>query len=129
MNIFSTSDYGSHYNRQKLFDKLTKLPGQILLPIAVKVFLLYELLKEQDSSPFLKAVIIGTLGYLICPVDAIPDMLPGGYVDDIALMTTLLAGVDHKLSDEIRRRAEFHTRRYADDKAAGDNKEKEGVKT
>ncbi|MBW2671708.1 MAG: DUF1232 domain-containing protein, partial [Deltaproteobacteria bacterium] len=27
-------------------------------------------------------IIVGTLAYLICPFDAIPDFLPGGFLDD-----------------------------------------------
>lgn len=111
MNIFTTA-YSNHYSHQKLFSKLHKLPGKILSLLLFKTFLLYELLKEHDTSVFIKAAIVGTLGYLVCPIDAIPDLLPGGYIDDMAMMTTLLAGVDHLISDEIKRRAKACADRF-----------------
>lgn len=46
------------------------------------------------ATPAQIAVIIGALGYFISPVDAVPDLLPGGLVDDggvIALAVSTLA--------------------------------------
>lgn len=106
MKIFFTNIYSNYFTDKKFFSKLSKLPGKILSLLLVRTFLLYELLKEQQTSVFIKTAIIATLGYLICPIDVVPDFLPGGYVDDIALMTSLLAAVDHLISDEIKRKAE-----------------------
>lgn len=39
-----------------------------------------------------KAMLLGSLAYLIAPIDAIPDFLPAGFSDDLSLLlTTLLA--------------------------------------
>ena len=35
--------------------------------------------------------IIGALGYFISPIDAIPDFLPGGLVDDGGVIATAVA--------------------------------------
>ena len=125
MNIFTRAEYGHHYNHQKLFSKLQKLPGKILATLLFKTFLLYELLKEHDTSVFLKAAIVGTLGYLVCPIDAIPDMLPGGYIDDMALMTSLLAGIDHLISDEIKRKASVRAKHFKGGDAVDDGTEED----
>ncbi len=121
MKIFTRAEYGSHYNQQKLFDKLQKIPGRILALLLVKTFLLYELLKKHDTPLFVKAAIIGVFGYLICPVDAVPDFLPGGYVDDIALMTALFAGIDHLINDDIKRKAEDRAGDFTDEDELDDN--------
>ncbi len=41
-----------------------------------------------------KISIVAALGYFISPIDAIPDFLPGGYVDDLGVMTLLLGQLD-----------------------------------
>ena len=48
--------------------------------------------KVHIQSPlWAKTVIIGALGYLICPIDAIPDIIPGvGFTDDLVIMTLLI---------------------------------------
>jgi uncharacterized membrane protein YkvA (DUF1232 family) len=51
---------------------------------------LYVLLKESDIPVWAKGSAIAALVYFISPIDAIPDFLPGGYVDDLAMMALLL---------------------------------------
>jgi len=112
MKIFFTNIYSNYFSDKKFFSKLSKLPGKILSLMLVQTFLLYELLKEQQTPVFIKTAIIATLGYLICPIDVVPDFLPGGYVDDIALITALLAAIDHLISDEIKRKAEVRAAHF-----------------
>ena len=112
MKIFFNNIYSKYFSDKKFFSKLSKLPGKILSLMLIQTFLLYELLKEQQTPVFIKTAIIATLGYLICPIDAIPDFMPGGYVDDIAMMTALLAAIDHLISDEIKRKAEARANRF-----------------
>ena len=52
---------------------------------------LYVLLKDKDVPKWIKASIIGALGYFIFPFDLIPDFLPvAGYLDDVGLMAGLV---------------------------------------
>lgn len=121
MNRFRTPEFGEHYSADKLFDKLKKLSGRVLGLVLVKAFLLYGLLKTHDTPFPVKAAIIAALGYLICPIDAVPDVLPGGLVDDVALMAGLIASLDFLISDEIRRDAEKRAVIFTD----GDDEEEE----
>lgn len=45
-----------------------------------KAITLYALLKSSSTPAWAKAAIIGALGYFICPLDAVPDFLPVGFV-------------------------------------------------
>jgi len=40
-----------------------------------------------------KTVLIGSLAYFLSPLDAVPDFLPGGYVDDLSLLLASLIGI------------------------------------
>ena len=106
MKIFPPSDYGDKYSEDKLFAKLKMIPGKVLITVVVKASILYELLKQHDTPLVVKAAIIATLGYLISPIDGICDLIPGGYIDDIALMAGLLAGSDHLISNELKKQGE-----------------------
>jgi uncharacterized membrane protein YkvA (DUF1232 family) len=54
-----------------------------------------------------KTVIIGALGYLICPIDAIPDIIPGvGFTDDLAVMTLVVSQLYTYMNDDIRKKVE-----------------------
>ena len=106
MNIFRTPDYEQNYSPGKLFEKLRSLPGKVVALVVIKAVILYELLKKRDTPYGVKIAIIGVLGYLISPVDAIPDFLPGGFTDDIALMAGLVASLDYLINAELRNKAE-----------------------
>lgn len=105
MNIFRVPDYGNYFSTEKLFEKLRKLSGKVLALVLVRAFLLYELLRKHDTPLPVRAAIVATLGYLVCPFDAIPDVLPGGFTDDVALMAGLIASIDYLISDEVRCKA------------------------
>lgn len=53
-----------------------------------------------------KAIIIGALGYLISPLDAIPDAIPiVGLGDDMAVLAFVLKKVWDQVSDEVKDKA------------------------
>ena len=43
------------------------------------------------ATPAQIAAIVGALGYFISPIDAVPDMLPGGLVDDGGVLALVVA--------------------------------------
>ena len=50
---------------------------------------------ENPTTPnHMKALIIGAIGYIIFPLDLIPDITPlVGYTDDLASVASIVAGV------------------------------------
>lgn len=51
---------------------------------------LYYSARDEHTPTWARTVIYGALVYFLIPIDAIPDLLPGGYTDDF---TTLLAAI------------------------------------
>ena len=48
----------------------------------------------RRGSPAAVAVAVGALAYLLAPVDAVPDLLPGaGLVDDAGVLAAALAAI------------------------------------
>ena len=77
------------------------------------MFILYYALKDDNGNVPLwaKAVIVGALGYFISPIDALPDFLPGGYADDLAVLGVTMATVATYVSEDIVGRAKLTTER------------------
>ena len=86
--------YRSQYTEKGFHQKLADIPKAAGCEIFEQALLLYVMLTEQDVPNWVKASIIGALGYLICPIDAVPDFLPGGYLDDLAVMAMVLAKIN-----------------------------------
>ena len=98
--------YQSQYSETKLQQKLASLPQKAGCKVYEQALLLYVLLTEKEVPKWIKIAIIGALGYLICPIDAVPDILPGGYLDDIAVMALVLAKVNAYETPGARERME-----------------------
>jgi uncharacterized membrane protein YkvA (DUF1232 family) len=61
---------------------------------------LYHCLRDKDTPAWAKGVIVGALGYLVLPVDMVPDIIPGaGYGDDWAALVAALATVSVYVKD------------------------------
>lgn len=56
------------------------------------------------TSKYRWLIILGSLAYLLSPLDLLPDMIPGiGQIDDVALMSLLLVETSQMLIDRVRR--------------------------
>ena len=75
---------------------------------AVEIALwLYYAFKSKDTPLWAKATIMGALAYLINPIDAIPDVVPGvGFSDDITIMLAAAAAVAAHITPDIKARAQ-----------------------
>lgn len=83
--------------------KATASAGRKTLLTALTLF---YCLKDSDTPAWAKGVIVGALGYLVLPVDAIPDILPGiGYGDDWGALVAALGTVAAYIKDEHKAKA------------------------
>lgn len=78
-------------NADRINTKLASAPHNVGRLALEKAITLYVLLREEDMPRWAKVAIATALAYLICPIDAVPDFLPGGLLDDIAMMVTTVA--------------------------------------
>lgn len=86
--------YRSSYSEKGLWEKIAKFAKKAGREVVVNALKLYYAMALGVATPKQVAAIIGALGYFISPVDAVPDVLPGGLVDDggvLALAVTTLA--------------------------------------
>lgn len=105
-NQMELVNYQSKYSESKFWSKIKtiiKNAGKDLLYLAL---LLYYVLQSDDVSLRHKATIIGALGYLILPLDFIPDTIPViGFTDDLTALTTAYEIVKSSITPEIEARA------------------------
>ena len=62
-------------NRSSLLAKLKHIKGMKLL--AEQAVLLYLLMADEQTPVWVKTIVVSALAYLLCPVDAVPDFIPG----------------------------------------------------
>jgi len=88
-----------------LFRKLRILPKRGLGRVVECAVLLWFVMADPDVPAWCKALAAAALAYFICPVDAVPDFLPMGFVDDAALLVSTVAKASGYVTPAIRERA------------------------
>lgn len=98
--------YADAYSDGNFWDKLFKYALKIGRTLVEEALVLYYALQDKSLPPWAKASIIGALGYLISPIDLIPDVLPVvGYTDDAGVIAAVLLLIKNYVKDEHRERA------------------------
>ncbi|WP_206074491.1 YkvA family protein [Antribacter gilvus] len=69
-----------------------------------KALLAYYLAIDPQTPQGVRLKLLGALAYLGLPIDVIPDALPGGFVDDAAVLVwALMAVITHLRVRHLRR--------------------------
>lgn len=98
--------YADNYSEENLLHKISKFGAHIGLELLYKVAQLWCVLQKPEVPAKDKALIMGALGYLISPLDFIPDLTPLlGYSDDLVAITFALLKVQGYIDDEVKAEA------------------------
>ena len=78
--------------------------------------ILYYTLESDKVSLKDKALIVGALGYLISPLDVIPDAIPiAGLGDYLAVLLFVLKKVWGEVSDDVKSKAQDKLKKWFDE--------------
>ena len=98
--------YGKYYSNDKLSDKLARFARRLGAKLVYYAFVLYYALKSDSLSSKDRKIIIGALGYLILPLDLLPDFIPAiGFTDDAAALTLAIVKVLKNITPEVKAQA------------------------
>ena len=100
------SKYESEFSFDNLMNKIKESAKKAGLKAIYMALLLYYALESPTITTMDKAIIYGALGYFICPIDIIPDILPFiGLTDDIAVLAWAFSRVKKNVTDMTREKA------------------------
>lgn len=98
--------YKDKFTNRKFTEKISRIAKRAGVKLVYAALVLYYTLESDKVSVKDKAVIIGALGYLISPLDVIPDAIPiAGLSDDLAVLIYVLHKVWGDVSDEVKAKA------------------------
>ena len=98
--------YQSEFSETKFWDKIKKVAKTAGRKVVEMALLLFYVLQSPDTPTEYKTIIIGALGYLILPVDLIPDFIPVlGFTDDAAALAAAVKTIQSCITPEIEARA------------------------
>nr|MBP7472421.1 DUF1232 domain-containing protein [Prevotella sp.] len=119
MNIPQLPDfmnYKDKFSENGFIDKVQKIAKRAGAKLVYVALILYYTLQSDKVSLKDKAIIIGALGYLISPLDVVPDAIPiAGLSDDLAVLIYVLHHVWGDVSEEIKTKAHNKLKTWFDD--------------
>ena len=108
--------YKDKYSPKGFVDKISRIAKRAGSKMVYAALILFYTLESDKVSIKEKAIIIGALGYLISPLDVVPDAIPiAGLSDDIAVLIYVLHKVWGKVSDEVKEKAKVKMHLWFDD--------------
>ena len=98
--------YQKHYSESEFWFKLGMLAKKAGVKVTYYALTLYYTLTDPATPTKYKAVIAGALGYMILPLDLVPDFLPfAGLADDWAALVAAVAYVTSAITPAIKEKA------------------------
>ena len=106
MELPDFMNYANKFSQSEFVEKISRIAKRAGAKLVYAALILYYTLGSDKIPVKDKAIIIGALGYLISPLDVIPDAIPiAGLGDDMAVLIYVLQKVWGDVSDEIKEKA------------------------
>ena len=116
MELSDLQKYKDKFTQQGFLDKIQRIAKRAGAKLVYVALLLYYLMQSDKVSLKDKAIIIGALGYLISPLDAVPDAIPiAGLSDDRGVLLYALSKVWSSVDDDMKKQAREKLSKWFDD--------------
>lgn len=108
--------YKDKFSANGFVEKISRIAKRAGAKLVYVALVLYFTLQSDKVSVKDKAVIIGALGYLISPLDLIPDAFPiAGLTDDLTVLLFVLKKVWGDVSDDVKEKAKAKLSQWFDE--------------
>ena len=106
MELPDFMSYSNKFSQKDFVDKIARIAKRAGAKLIYAALLLYYTLQSDRISTKDKAIIVGALGYMISPIDVIPDAIPiAGLTDDLAVLLYVLKKIWVDVDPEVKERA------------------------
>ncbi|MCR5642975.1 MAG: DUF1232 domain-containing protein [Prevotella sp.] len=116
MELPDFMSYANKFSSSDFTEKISRIAKRAGAKLVYAALILYYTLQSDKVSAKDKAMIIGALGYMISPLDVIPDAIPiAGLSDDLAVLIYVLKKFWIDVDPEVKERAKERLRKWFDD--------------
>ena len=116
MELPDFMQYSNRFSKTAFVEKISRIAKRAGAKLVYAALILYYTLQSDSVSVKDKAIIIGALGYLISPLDVVPDAIPiVGLGDDLGVLVYVLQKVWGNVSDDGKMKARERLSKWFDD--------------
>ena len=116
MELSDILKYKDLYSKSAFAEKIGRVAKRAGSKLIYAALIMYYTLESNSVSLKDKALIIGALGYLISPLDVVPDAFPiAGLTDDMAVILLILKNIWGDVNDDVKQKAKDKLSQWFDD--------------
>jgi uncharacterized membrane protein YkvA (DUF1232 family) len=116
MELPDFMQYSNRFSKTAFVEKISRIAKRAGAKLVYAALILYYTLQSNSVSVKDKAIIIGALGYLISPLDVVPDAIPiVGLGDDLGVLVYVLQKVWGNVSDDVKMKARERLSKWFDE--------------
>lgn len=109
-------NYSNKFSKRDFVEKIARIAKGAGAKLVYAALILYYTLQSDKVSATNKAMIIGALGYLISPLDVVPDAIPiAGLADDLGVLVFVLKKVWTDIDPDIQVKARERLSKWFDE--------------
>ena len=116
MELPDFMSYANKFSQSEFVEKISRIAKRAGAKLVYAALILFYTLQSDKVSTKDKALIIGALGYLISPLDVVPDAIPiVGLGDDLAVLIYVLKLVWTDIDPSITKQAKEKLAKWFDE--------------
>ena len=116
MELPEFMSYANKCSQSDFVEKISRVAKRAGSKLVYAALILFYTLQSDKISVKDKAIILGALGYLISPLDVVPDAIPiVGLGDDLAVLVYVLKLVWTDIDPEVQERAKQKLSQWFDE--------------
>ena len=116
MELPEFMSYANKFSQSDFVEKISRVAKRAGSKLVYAALILFYTLQSDKISVKEKAIILGALGYLISPLDVVPDAIPiVGLGDDLAVLVYVLKLVWTDIDPELQERAKQKLSQWFDE--------------
>ena len=116
MELPDFMSYANKFSQTDFVDKIARIAKRAGSKLVYAALILYYTLQSDKISKTNKAMIIGALGYMISPLDVVPDAIPiAGLTDDLAVLLFVLKKVWTDIDPDLQTKAKERLSKWFDE--------------
>ena len=116
MELPDFMNYANKFSQSEFVEKISRIAKRAGAKLVYAALILFYTLQSDKVSTKNKALIIGALGYMISPLDVVPDAIPiVGLSDDLAVLLYVLKTGWTDIDPSIQERAREKLSKWFDE--------------
>lgn len=108
--------YQSQFSESAFWNTLQQRARRLGVSVVYAALLLYYAYRRKETPAWAKRIVLGVLGYLLMPLDMLPDLTPIiGYTDDVGMLSFGIVTIAAYINADIKTQAREQLRKWFGD--------------